>query len=353
MVTYLLVATGLVLIVAFVIVSLRRRPAGQAETAAKLESAGDSFFGQPLPADRLEPWAAAETGAHTTIFDWIESASSPRSDGLSPAPTVADATEPVGLPFGGILAEGSLENVGVDSLLKIAAAFQTAGYLQLYLPGPRVVNAHFAEGCLTSLTDTGRVWRLGDLLGCLGRLSDDDREHLLTESEARGVTLGRLVLDDEYLPSAEVETLLRRLAMHSLLLAMENQSAGTFRMGLEENFRPTVMLPVSDFVRELGSAGVQLERLRGLLGRWGGSLSATQDLAPMRGGEAPDYRQVQVFAQVDGEKTPMELAASSPLPPAETLEILCDLAERGWIGWAPSVEDETTTDFEFLTVATG
>ena len=202
------------------------------------------------------------------------------------------------------MAEGSLENVGVDNLLEIAAAFQTAGFLQLYLPGPRVVSAHFAEGCLTSLTDTGRVWRLGDLLGCLGRLSDDDREHLLTESEARGVTLGRLVLDDAYLPSSQVETFLRRLAMHSLLLARENQSASTFRMGLEETFRPTVMLPIGDFVHELRSAGARLERLRGLLGQGGGSLSATQDLAPIRAGEAPDYRQVQVFAHVDGEKTP-------------------------------------------------
>ncbi|MCJ7797586.1 MAG: hypothetical protein MUQ56_12635 [Thermoleophilia bacterium] len=385
MLTYLLIASGLVLIVISVVFSLKKRAADPADATARLELSGDSFIDERLPADSfadespggevpdrptleshgsefLEPWASAETGAHTTIFVWIEAAA-PALDGTvppPPAPAAADAAEPlettaeaVGIPSGGVLAEGSTEDLGIANLLEVAAAFQTAGFLQLDLPGHRIVTAHFAEGCLTSLTDTGRVWRLGDLLGCLGRLSDDDREHLLAESEARGVALGRLVLDDAYLPSAEVETFLRRLAMHSLLLAVENQAASTFHVGLEETFRPTVMLPIGDFVRELRPAGAQLERLRGLLGRGGGSLGLTQNSDPAGAGKAPDYRQVEVLAQVDGEKTPMELAASSPLPPAETLAILCDLAERGLIGWAPSVEAETATDFEFRTVATG
>jgi len=358
MVTYLLIASGLVLIAMSVIFSLRRRAADPADATPGPELAGDSFIDEALPADSFEPWAAAETGTHATMFDWVEPGSSPAADDVSPELPAADMdeptkTEPVGIPSGGVLAEGSLETLGVDNLLEVAAAFRAPGFLHLDLPGHRLVTAHFAEGCLTSLTDTGRVWRLGDLLGCLGRLSDDDREHLLAEAEARGVALGRLVLDDAYLSSAEVETFLRRLAMHSLLLAVENQASATFRVGLEDTFRPTVMLPIGDFVRELRSAAAQLERLHGLLGQGDGSLSSTQDLAPTCAGEAPDYRQVQVFAQVDGEKTPMELAASSPLPPAETLAILCDLAERGWVSWAPSVEAETATDFEFLTVATG
>jgi len=383
MVTYLLIASGLVLIVISVVFSLNKRAADPADATAGLELSGDSFIDERLPANSfadgpsgvevsdqpaheshgsefLEPWASAETGAHTTIFDWIETAATPRGGSVPLTSAAADAAEPpettteaVRIPSGGILAEGFPEKLGIANLLEVAAAFQTAGFLQLDLPGHRIVTAHFAEGCLTSLTDTGRVWRLGDLLGCLGRLSDADREHLLAESEARGVALGRLVLDNAYLPSAEVETFLRRLAMHSLLLAVENQAASTFRVGLEETFRPTVMLPIGDFVRELRPASAQLEHLRSLLGPGGGSLGLTRDPDPAGAGEAPDYRQVEVLAQVDGEKTPMELAASSPLPPTETLAILCDLAERGLIGWAPSVEAETATDFEFLTVATG
>lgn len=393
MVTYLLIASGLVLIVISVVFSLNKRAADPAEATAGLEPAGDSFIDEPLPADSfaheppgvevsdqptleshelelpslesngsefVQPWAAAEAGAHATIFDWIEAAAPPLGQSVHPTPAPADAaeplestTEPCGIPSAGVVAEGSLEKLGIDNLLEVAAAFQTAGFLQLDLPGHRIVTAHFAEGCLTSLTDTGRVWRLGDLLGCLGGLSDDDRGHLLAESEARGVALGRMVVDKAYLSPAEVEVFLRRLTMHSLLLVVENQAASTFHVGLEETFRRSVMLPIGDFIQELRPAGAQLERLRGLLGKGGGSLDATQAPDPARAGEAPDYRLVEVLAQVDGEKTPMELAASSPLPPTETLAILCDLAERGLIGWAPSVEAETATGFELLTAATG
>ncbi len=383
MVTYLLIASGLVLIVISVVFSLNKRGSNPTDATAKLEPVGDSFIDEPLPADSLseeapgfevsdqltleshglefvDPWAPAETVTHATIFDWIEAAASPPGGSVLPTPVAARSAEPlvttteqVGMPRGGVVAEGSLEKLGIDNLLELAAAFQTAGFLQLDLPGHRIVTAHFAEGCFTSLTDTGRVWRLGDLLGCLGGLSDDDRKHLLVESEAREVTLGRLALDEAYLSLADVQTFLHQLAMHSLLLAAENQATSAFHVGLDETFRPAVMLPIADFIGELRPAGAQLEHLRDLLGQGGGSLGATQDPDTAGTGEAPDYRQAEVLAQVDGERTPMELAASSPLPPAETLAILCDLAERGWIGWASSVGSETATDIELLKAATG
>jgi hypothetical protein len=45
------------------------------------------------------------------------------------------------------------------------------------------------------------------------------------------------------------------------------------------------------------------------------------------------YRKVQVLAHVDGDKTPMDVAAASPFSPTETLRILCDLAAAGVVAW--------------------
>src|SRR5665811_1904865 len=95
----------------------------------------------------------------------------------------------------------------------------------------------------------------------------------------------------------------------------------------------TMMFPITDILMELTSAIDELERLRKILGP-GGTLLWVSD-----NGDDRDtlrnlpYRKVQVLAHVDGQKSPMEVAATSPFSPTETLSILCELARSGVIDW--------------------
>lgn len=231
-------------------------------------------------------------------------------------------------------AYGSLATIGVAELLQIAALFRKMGSLRLLLAGERIITVYVQDGSLSGLTDTGRVWQLGDLLGCLGRLSELNKQRLLTDAKARGRRLGQLLLDEGYVSRSEMEAVLRRLIMQSLLFAVENEGSGEFELNLGAVSQTSVQFPITDFLMEIISSVDGYRRLREILGRGQGSLSLNADLDLSAAEQAFTYRQVQVLAHIDGEKTPMEIAATSPLSPTETLHVLCRLAETGVVAWA-------------------
>jgi hypothetical protein len=230
-------------------------------------------------------------------------------------------------------ATGSLETIRLAELLQVASIFKKMGSLRLLFPSDRAITVYVQNGDLSGLTDTGRVWQLGDLFVSLGRITQVDKQRLLTECTTRGKRLGQLMVEQGYVEKSEMEGVLRRLIMQSLLYAVENERSGTFELHLGAVSQTTMMFPITDFLIELTSAVDELDRLRGILGPGGNELyvSAEGDEAHILH-DLP-YRVVQVLAHVDGEKTPMNVAATAPLSPTETLRILCDLATAGVIDW--------------------
>ena len=231
-------------------------------------------------------------------------------------------------------AQGSLATLGVVELLQIAALFRKMGSLRLVFGNGRTVIVYFQDGFLSGLTDSGRVWQLGDLLEQLGRVGVDEKRRLLATSKIRGKRLGQLLLEEGYVSREEMESVLRRLILQSLLFAVENESAGGFELLLGAVSQTTVMFPITDFLIELTSAVDELQRLRGLLGPKGTVLTIDPHRDLTSTYRALSYRLVQVLAHVDGEKTPMDVAAAAPFSPTETLRILCDLAGSDVIRWA-------------------
>lgn len=230
-------------------------------------------------------------------------------------------------------ASGSLETLRLAELLQVAALFKKMGSIRLQFPGQRVITVYLNDGALSGLSDSGRVWQLGDLLASMGRIDAIDKQRLLTESTTRGKRLGQLLVDQHYITKSEMEQVLRRLILQSLLFAVENESTGMFEMHLGAVSQTTMMFPITDFLMELTSAVDEFERLRRILGPDGSLLrvaAAGDETDTLRG---LSYRTVQVLAHVDGHKSPMDVAAVSPLSPTETLNILCDLARSGVIGW--------------------
>jgi hypothetical protein len=230
-------------------------------------------------------------------------------------------------------AQGSLSTLGVVELLQIAALFRKMGSLRLVFGSGRTIIVYFQDGFISGLTDSGRVWQLGDLLEQLGRVGVDEKRRLLATSRVRGKRLGQLLLEEGFVSREEMEGVLRRLILQSLLFAVENESAGGFELLLGAVSQTTVMFPITDFLIELASAVDELQRLRGLLGPNGSVLTigSRRDLTSSY--RALSYRLVQVLAHVDGEKTPMDVAAAAPFSPTETLRILCELADADVIRW--------------------
>ncbi len=233
-------------------------------------------------------------------------------------------------------AKGSLATLGVGELLQMAALFRKWGSLRLLFPGGRLITVYFEDGSLSGLTDTGREWQLGQLLSSLGRLSELDKQHLLTDSLLRGKRLGQLAIDQGVVTRAEVEDLLRRLILQSLLWAAEHAEEGEFELNLGAVSQTTVRFPMVDFLIEVTAASDESRRLKELLGPGEGSLVARQQVHEGQG-EALSFRQVQVLAHVDGEKSPTDIVAVSPFGPAETLHILSDLAAQGVVSWAAPI----------------
>ncbi|MCL4368607.1 MAG: DUF4388 domain-containing protein [Actinobacteria bacterium] len=233
-------------------------------------------------------------------------------------------------------AQGSLATLGVVELLQIAALFRKMGSLRLVFGNGRTVIIYFQDAYLSGLTDSGRVWQLGDLLEQLGRVGVDEKRRLLATSKVRGKRLGQLLLEEGYVSREEMESVLRRLILQSLLFAVENESAGGFELLLGAVSQTTVMFPITDFLIELTSAVDELQRLRGLLGPKGNVLAIDPHRDFTSTYRALSYRLVQVLAHVDGEKTAMDVAAAAPFSPTETLSILCELARSDVIRWARS-----------------
>jgi hypothetical protein len=237
-------------------------------------------------------------------------------------------------------ASGSLATLRLAELLQVAALFKKMGSIRLVFPGQRVITVYLNDGALSGLTDSGRVWQLGDLLASLGHINSMEKQRLLTESTTHGKRLGQLLIERGYLSKIDMEQMLRRLTMQSLLFAAENESSGTFEMQLGAVSQTTMMFPITDILMELTSAIDELERLRKILGP-GGTLLWVVD-----NGDESDtlrnlpYRKVQVLAHVDGQKSPMDVAATSPFSPTETLSILCDLARSGVIDWVRQGNDD-------------
>lgn len=236
-------------------------------------------------------------------------------------------------------AQGSLTTLGVVELLQIAALFRKMGSLRLVFGNGRTIIVYFQDSHLSGLTDSGRVWQLGDLLEQLGRVGVDEKRRLLATSKVRGKRLGQLLLEEGYVSRKEMEDVLRRLILQSLLFAVENESAGGFELVLGAVSQTTVMFPVTDFLIELTSAVDELQRLRGLLGPHGSVLCIDPDRDLVSTYRALSYRLVQVLAHVDGEKTPMDVAAAAPFSPTETLRILCELAGLDVICWARGAQE--------------
>ena len=236
-------------------------------------------------------------------------------------------------------AQGSLTTLGVVELLQIAALFRKMGSLRLVFGNGRTIIVYFQDSYLSGLSDSGRVWQLGDLLEQLGRVGVDEKRRLLATSKVRGKRLGQLLLEEGYVSRKEMEQVLRRLILQSLLFAVENESAGGFELLLGAVSQTTVMFPITDFLIELTSAVDELQRLRGLLGPHGSVLRIDPDRDLASTYRALSYRLVQVLAHVDGEKTPMDVAAAAPFSPTETLRILCELAVVEVISWARGVPE--------------
>jgi hypothetical protein len=230
-------------------------------------------------------------------------------------------------------AYGSLATIGVAELLQIAALFRKMGSLRLLFPEGRIITVYVQDGNLSGLTDTGRVWQLGDLLGHLGRLSELDKQRLVTEAKARGKRLGQLLLDEGYVSRDEMEDVLRRLIMQSLLFAVEKEVSGEFELTLGAVSQTSVQFPIADFLMEIISSVDGYRHLLETLGPGEGGLALEPGIDLSITAKALPYRQVQVLAHVDGEKTPMEIAATSPLSPTETLHILSRLARAGIVIW--------------------
>jgi Domain of unknown function (DUF4388) len=231
-------------------------------------------------------------------------------------------------------AQGSLTTLGVVELLQIAALFRKMGSLRLTFSNGRTIIIYFQDGFLSGLTDSGRVWQLGDLLEQLGRVGVDEKRRLLAMSKVRGKRLGQLLLEEGYVSREEMESVLRRLILQSLLFAIENEEAGGFEMVLGAVSHTTVMFPITDFLIELTSAVDELHRLHGLLGPQRSTLVIDPDRDFASTYRALSYRLVQVLAHVDGGKTPMDVAAAAPFSPTETLGILCELARLRVVLWA-------------------
>ncbi|MHB9150095.1 MAG: DUF4388 domain-containing protein [Thermoleophilia bacterium] len=125
-------------------------------------------------------------------------------------------------------ASGSLETLRLAELLQVAALFKKMGSIRLQFPGQRVITVYLNDGALSGLSDSGRVWQLGDLLASMGRIDAIDKQRLLTESTTRGKRLGQLLVDQHYITKSEMEQVLRRLILQSLLFAVENESTGVW-----------------------------------------------------------------------------------------------------------------------------
>lgn len=231
-------------------------------------------------------------------------------------------------------ASGSLATIGLAELLQLGALFRKMGSLVCTFRDDRSITVYLQDGFLSGLTDSGSVWQLGDLLECMGLISQEEKFRLLGEARLRGKRLGQLLLEEEVISRGEMESFLRRLIMQSLLYAVENESDGWFELELGAVSQTSVMFPINDFLIEITSAVDELERLRAVLGPGSGSLALNSKLDLADHVHALPYRLVQVMAHVDGEKTPMEVAASSPLSPTETLGLLCELARLQLVVWA-------------------
>src|SRR5665648_204939 len=170
-------------------------------------------------------------------------------------------------------ASGSLATIGVAELLQIGALFRKMGSLVCTFKDDRSITVYLQDGYLSGLTDTGAVWLLGDLLECMGLLSEAEKFRLLAEARLHGKRLGQLLLEEEVLSRAEMEGLLRRLIMQSLLYAVENEADGWFELELGAVSQTSVMFPINDFLIEITSAVDELERLRSLLGPGGGRVA--------------------------------------------------------------------------------
>lgn len=231
-------------------------------------------------------------------------------------------------------ANGSLSTLGVPELLQVAALYRKRGSLRFDFESGRVITVYVQEGNMSGVTDSGRVWQLGDLLGCMGKISEEDKKRLLRVSRQRGKRLGQLLLEEQFVSREEMEELLRRLIMQSLLYAVENESSGEFKLSLGPVYETSMTFPIADFLMEITSAVDELERLRGILGPGDGAVALNPTLDLTISMNAVDYRRAEVLAQVEGEKTPMDVAAAGPLSPTETLSVLCELADLGLILWS-------------------
>lgn len=231
-------------------------------------------------------------------------------------------------------ASGSLATLGVAELLQMAALFRKRGALRLYFPTGRRIVVYVHDGNLGGLTDTARRWHLGDLLASSGRLDDEDRKRLLIDARLRGKRLGQLLVEEGHLSRDDLEGLLRRLILHSLLYAVENENQGEFELEVGQVHDTSVTFPIADFLIEISSCIDEFQRLRGELGAGSGAIALEPGLDLAGALHTLSYRQVQVLAQVDGCKTPMQIAGVVDLSPTETLALLADLAAKGVIVWA-------------------
>ena len=87
-------------------------------------------------------------------------------------------------------AQGSLTTLGVVELLQIAALFRKMGSLRLVFGNGRTIIVYFQDSYLSGLTDSGRVWQLGDLLEQLGRVGVDEKRRLLGDVEGPRQAIG-------------------------------------------------------------------------------------------------------------------------------------------------------------------
>jgi hypothetical protein len=232
-------------------------------------------------------------------------------------------------------ARGSLATFSVAELLQITALFRKMGSLHLEFASGRSIVVFVQGSSVSGLEDSGRVWQLGDLLGSLGRLKEVDKERLLLQARERGTRFGQLLLEKGYLTREEMELLLRRLILQSLLYAVENEANGEFEFELGTVYRTTVVFPITDFLIEITSCIDEVQRLRRLLGPGGGGVAIDPGVDLTSAPHALSYRQAQVLAHVDGYNTPMEVTAAVGLAPTATLAILCELARSGVITWTP------------------